>query len=57
MKVLLIGNLGYVGPVLMEYLSSKKIKYDGIDINYFKNKKVTNFIKKEKINDVDILMV
>ncbi len=50
MKVLLIGNLGYVGPVLMEYLSSKKVKYDGIDINYFKNKKVADFIKKEKIN-------
>ena len=33
MKVLLVGNLGYVGPVLMEYLSSKKVKYDGIDIS------------------------
>ena len=40
--------MGYVGPVLMEYLSSKKIKYDGLDVNFFNNKKVKNLLKKKE---------
>jgi nucleoside-diphosphate-sugar epimerase len=50
MKILIIGNMGYVGPVLMEYLSKKKIKYDGLDVNFFNNKKVNNLLKKKKIH-------
>lgn len=49
MKILIIGNLGYVGPVLMDYLIKKKYDFSGIDNYYFETTKVNNFLKKNKI--------
>ena len=53
-KLLITGNLGYIGPVLTNYLKKKykkKIHITGIDCDYFKNFKsdVFNFEK----NSVD----
>ena len=35
MKVLIIGNLGYVGSELMKYFSKKNITADGLDTGLF----------------------
>ena len=44
-KILVIGNLGYVGSALNKYLFEKKIKVTGIDPNWFGSKK---FIRNQK---------
>ena len=36
-KILITGNLGYVGSVLTQYLSEKSYKITGVDIGWFKN--------------------
>ncbi len=46
MNVLIIGNLGYIGPVLVDYLkhSDEKIKIFGFDAGYFIGNEITNNI-------------
>ncbi len=53
-KLLITGNLGYIGPVLTNYLKNKyknKIHITGLDCDYFKNFK-SEIFKFEK-NSVD----
>ena len=42
MKILIIGHLGYVGPVLIKQLQKTKYELIGIDTGYFLNKKLKN---------------
>ena len=55
-KVLITGNLGYIGSVLTNYLSDD---YDivGLDIGYFQNCKIQKIRNKKKfkqiIKDID----
>lgn len=54
LKILITGNLGYIGPVLTKYLKrkyKKKIHITGLDIGYFKNFK-SDFFEFEK-NNID----
>ena len=48
-KILVTGNLGYIGTVLTNFLINK---YDvvGYDIGYFKNCLVSKLKKKNKIS-------
>ena len=53
-KLLITGNLGYIGPVLTDYFKTKyknKIHITGVDCDYFKNFK-SEIFKFEK-NSVD----
>ena len=37
LKILIIGNLGYIGPILVQHLSEKKIgSLTGLDNGYFR---------------------
>jgi len=44
MKILITGNLGYIGPVLVEHLSNKQKNWEliGFDIGYFAHVTTTN---------------
>jgi nucleoside-diphosphate-sugar epimerase len=54
MKVLVTGNLGYIGSVLTDILLKKKINFVGFDIGYFKNCNLikTNTHFKQIIKDI-----
>ena len=59
MRILIIGNLGYIGPVLSKYLYQKNfVDIDGIDTCYFAHCLSVNdyypdrFIKNQKVKDV-----
>ena len=41
MKILVTGNLGYIGTVLTNVLSENNFNFDGLDIGYFKNCNLT----------------
>ena len=54
MKILVTGNNGYIGTVLVDELIKKNYEVIGYDIDYFydcnltdKNTKLTKFIKKD----------
>jgi nucleoside-diphosphate-sugar epimerase len=55
MKILVTGNLGYIGPVLIKFLKNKykkKISITGIDIGYFENFITDeNFLEKQYLNE------
>jgi nucleoside-diphosphate-sugar epimerase len=44
-KILIIGNQGYLGSRLSDFLLSKNYYCEGIDTGYFKNNKITNPLK------------
>jgi nucleoside-diphosphate-sugar epimerase len=54
MKILITGNLGYIGSVLTDILSKKKINFIGYDTGYFKkcNLVKTNSNFKQIIKDI-----
>jgi nucleoside-diphosphate-sugar epimerase len=54
MKVLVTGNLGYIGSVLTDILLEKKINFIGYDIGYFKkcNLVKTNIDFRQIIKDI-----
>jgi UDP-glucose 4-epimerase len=37
MKILVTGNLGYIGSVLTDILTEKSIDFVGYDVGYFEN--------------------
>mgnify|MGYP001175017312 CR=1 FL=1 len=41
MKILVTGNLGYIGTALTNVLSENSFNFDGLDIGYFKNCNLT----------------
>ena len=45
-KVLIVGNLGYVGCVLNKYLNNEDINIFGLDANWFGDDKIINSQKK-----------
>jgi len=55
-KVLVIGNLGYVGSVLNKFLYEENIDIYGVDANWFGNEESFNlqkkFIKRQVIGDI-----
>jgi len=55
-KVLIIGNLGYVGCVLNKYLYNNNIDVFGLDANWFGDEKLINdqkkYTKKQIIGDI-----
>ena len=64
MQILIIGHLGYIGPVVIQQLSkNKKNKLNGIDAGYFykrkffknlQNKIITKFKDVRRLNSNDI---
>ena len=50
-KVLITGNLGYIGSVLSGYLIKKNFIVKGLDVGYFK-KCNFNFYKNNKITQI-----
>ena len=57
MKILVTGNLGYIGSVLTNVLFENNFNFDGLDIGYFKNCNLTknndNF--KQLYKDIRVL--
>ena len=56
-RILIVGNLGYVGPVLVKHLVSKKFIVDGLDTGFFLSNLTTNdssevFLRKQIFKDV-----
>ena len=51
-KVLIIGNLGYVGCVLNKHLNSNGIDVFGLDANWFGDEKIINDQKKYTKNQI-----
>jgi len=48
-KVLVTGNLGYVGSVLVPELQKYRYEVIGFDIGYFKNCLISKIYKNKKI--------
>ena len=55
-KVLIIGNLGYIGCVLNKYLCNNHIDVFGLDANWFGEKYIINdqkkYTKKQIVGDI-----
>ena len=55
-KVLIVGNLGYVGCVLNKYLNNKDMNIFGLDANWFGDDKIINsqkkYTKRQIIGDI-----
>ena len=55
-KVLIVGNLGYVGCVLNKYLNNEDINIFGLDANWFGDDKIINsqkkYTKRQIIGDI-----
>jgi nucleoside-diphosphate-sugar epimerase len=51
-KVLVTGNLGYVGSVLVPELQKCRYEVIGFDIGYFKNCLISKIYKNKKIKQI-----
>jgi len=51
-KVLVTGNLGYVGSVLVPELQKYRYEVIGFDIGYFKNCLISKIYKNKKIKQI-----
>ena len=54
MKVLVTGNLGYIGSVLTSKLENDGYEVCGLDIGYFKENLVSKYVEPKKQIKLDI---
>ena len=54
MKILVTGNLGYIGSVLPEKLELDGFEVTGLDIGYFENSLVSNYLAPKNQIKLDL---